>query len=140
MISIENVKNYVKSEMPGTPIKIQLGSINANAEEFIAIYPEKPTRDNFLALGGSENTNVDYSACKIVVHYGKNMVSSEEMAKKLHSLFFGIDNKLIDGQRAYICQPSEINWQGRDVKGVYEYAFTVNFISERANNNGISDL
>lgn len=130
-MTIENVKNYIKDNLPEVCGKIQLAGINGNADEYIGVYPDNDRNNVFVAVGGLDNTYTDNLRCKIIVHWSTSIIDCGVMASKIFTLFYGKSNILIDGKKAYYCQPSNLVWQGRDNRGIHEYAINLNILFER---------
>lgn len=124
---IEQVKNWIKAQMPDFADCIRLGAVDANKEKFLGVYPGTSTGKMRIAIGGIDCTRYDTLAVRLLLRWGKSQVTAEKQAQALWQLFYGITRIDMDGASVSFVDPGSGPVSlGRDGDGVFEY--TINLI------------
>ena len=129
----EQVKNWIKESAPEYAGHIRLGSVDANAERFLGVYPGTPTGRMHIALGGTDCTRYDTLYVRLLLRWGKSQVSAEQQAKALWELFYGLSNVDMGGVAVSFVDPgSGPVPMGRGADGVFEYTInlTITYMKE----------
>ena len=129
----EQVKNWIKTQIPEYTNCIRLGAVDANAEHFLGVYPGKPTGRTHIALGGADCTRYGILYVRLLLRWGKSQVAAEKQAQALWELFYGLTNVDMDGATVSFADPgSGPVPMGRGGDGVFEYTInlTITYMKE----------
>jgi hypothetical protein len=123
----EHVKNWIKAQAPDYADRIRLGTVDANAEHFLGVYPGNPISRTHIAIGGAECTRYGTLYVRLLLRWGKSQVTAEKQAQALWGLFYGLTDTNMDGTAVSFVDPgSGPVPMGRGGDGVFEY--TINLI------------
>lgn len=129
----EQVKNWIKAQIPEFAGCIRLGAIDANAERFLGVYPGNPTGRMHIALGGADCTRYDTLYVRLLLRWGKSQVAAEKQAQSLWELFYGLTDTVMDGAAvSFVDLGSGPVPMGRGGDGVFEYTInlTITYMKE----------
>ena len=129
----EQVKNWIKAQIPEYAGCIRLGAVDANAEHFLGVYPGNPTGRTHIALGGADCTKHGTFYVRLLLRWGKSQVTAEKQAQALWKLFYGLTNADMDGATVSFVDPgSGPVPMGRGGDGVFEYTInlTITYMKE----------
>ena len=129
----EQVKNWIKTQIPEYAGCIRLGAVDANAERFLGVYPGNPTGRTHIALGGADCTRYGTLYVRLLLRWGKSQVAAEKQAQALWTLFYGLTNTDMDGATVSFVDPgSGPVPMGRGGDGVFEYTInlTITYMKE----------
>ena len=129
----EQVKNWIKTQIPEYTNCIRLGAVDANAEHFLGVYPGNPTGRTHIALGGADCTRYGILYVRLLLRRGKSQVAAEKQAQALWELFYGLTNADMDGATVSFADPgSGPVPMGRGGDGVFEYTInlTITYMKE----------
>lgn len=129
----EQVKNWIKTQIPEYAGCIRLGAVDANAERFLGVYPGNPTGRTRIALGGADCTRHGILYVRLLLRWGKSQVAAEKQAQALWKLFYGLTDTVMDGATVSFVDPgSGPVPMGRGGDGVFEYTInlTITYMKE----------
>lgn len=129
----EQVKNWIKAQIPEYAGCIRLGAVDANAEHFLGVYPGNPTGRTHIAIGGADCTRHGTLYVRLLLRWGKSQVAAEKQAQALWELFYGLTNTDMDGAAVSFVDPgSGPVPMGRGGDGVFEYTInlTITYMKE----------
>lgn len=129
----EQVKNWIKAQIPEYAGCIRQGAVDANAERFLGVYPGNPIGRTHIALGGADCTRCGTLYVRLLLRWGKSQVAAEKQAQALWELFYGLANADMDGATVSFVDPgSGPVPMGRGGDGVFEYTInlTITYMKE----------
>ena len=129
----EQVKNWIKAQIPEYAGRIRLGAVDANAERFLGVYPGNPTGRTHIALGGADCTRYGTLYVRLLLRWGKSQVAAEKQAQAMWVLFYSLTNADMDGATVSFVDPgSGPVPMGRGGDGVFEYTInlTITYMKE----------
>ena len=122
----EQLKNWLKYQMPDLSDRIQLGGANGNAPFFLGVYPGTVTGQQRMAIGGPACTRYGAFAARLLLRWGKSQPESERRAQALWSLFHGLTTVDMDGAQVAFVDPGASPVPlGKGTDGVFEYAINL---------------
>lgn len=129
MITISDFKNWLR-------LKIDCpnwfsGGLRTREEKAIVIYNGK-AYVNPVAIGGVQNSSYKGKGIRILIHWNKNIVESENKAQEVYDALFG-QGGTIAGKRIikFNMRDPEPIYLGVDSSGIYEYIIDLEIIHER---------
>lgn len=128
MLTLTHIRNWLTEKMPELSGKIALGGIDGNQRYFVGVYDQKSTAKQRICIGGPEQTRYQEKKATILVHWG-GPAEAEEMAQKIHSLFYGAVHVEMGGVLVYMADPGGCPiFVGRDDRGISEYVVQVTLL------------
>ncbi|MCQ2484757.1 MAG: minor capsid protein [Clostridia bacterium] len=129
-MKLKDIKEYFKTAFHWSD-SISIGKIDNNSEKAVCFYNSKFMPPKISSVGGKRNKDYELKAITILLRWGKNADTAEEMAKKIYD-FFDERTFDIDGKRVFVISRYEVPIDlGTDEKGVYEYSFEFDFYSQK---------
>ena len=132
-MTTEQVKNWIKAQLPDFADCIRLGAVDANVERYLGVYPGNPSGRMHIALGGVDCTRYDTLYVRLLLRWGKSQVAAERQAQALWRLFYGLTDTHMDGAAvSYVDPGSGPVSLGRGGDGVFEYTInlTITYMKE----------
>ena len=132
ILSLEQVKNWIKTIAPETAGKIAVGNIDGNKEYFVGVYDGKRPPPQRICIGGYEQTRYAQKTVRILLHWSKIPVEAEAEAQSLWASMSGA-NGFMMGKIPVVSidasgSPVSV---GRDEYGVCEYVINLIITYER---------
>lgn len=133
MLTLEQVKGWLKSQDSDLNSCIAVGSIDGNKEKFVGVYPLKSSGDSQrICLGGAAQTLYQERNVSILLHWTKSSVQAEAKAIALYNLFYGLSGVVMGTTKVISADPGpEPIPVGKDDHGICEYVIQIKFIYER---------
>lgn len=128
-MTISDFKDWLKTKV-NSP-NWSSGGLRENKENTIVIYNGK-AYTNPMAIGGMQNSSYVGKGIRILVHWNKNVVESEQKAQEVYGVLRG-SNETIANKRIiqFKTRDPEPIYLGVDDSGVYEYVIDLEIIHER---------
>ena len=79
-MTTEQLKNWLKARCPELCSCIRLGTVDANAEYFLGVYPAARSGPAHIALGGAAQTSYQVQAFRLLLRWGKAQPEAEAKA------------------------------------------------------------
>lgn len=132
ILSLEQVKDWIKTIAPETVGKIAVGNIDGNKEYFIGVYDGKHPPSARICMGGYEQTRYAQKSVRILLHWSKVPTAAEAEAQSLWERMNGA-NGFMMGEIPVVSvdasgAPVSV---GRDEYGVCEYVINLMITYER---------
>lgn len=132
ILSLEQVKNWIKVIAPETIGRIAVGNIDGNKEYFVGVYDGKHPPPSRICIGGYGQTRYAKKSVRILLHWSKIPAEAEAEAQSLWARMSGANGFMmgeipvvsIDASGA----PVSV---GRDEYGVCEYVINLMILYER---------
>ena len=125
-MTTEQLKNWLKAQRPELGSCIRLGTVDANAEYFLGVYPAARSGPAHIALGGAAQTSYQVQAFRLLLRWGKSQPEAETEADALWALFYGLMGAEMSGAAVYLADPGAGPVPlGRGTDGVFEYAINL---------------
>lgn len=128
-MTISDFKDWLKTKV-NSP-NWSSGGLRENKENTIVIYNGK-AYTNPMAIGGMQNSSYVGKGIRILVHWNKNVVESEQKAQEVYGALRG-KNETIANKRIiqFKKRDPEPIYLGVDDSGIYEYVIDLEIIHER---------
>ena len=124
-MKLEHLKNYIKASTDCGG-GLSLGTINANTENCIGIYPARQDGTQRVCLGGDSCTQTQTSKATILIHWGKSNTIAEQKARELYALFYAKSNFVMDGLEVFCTDAGAAPiFVGRDGASIYEFVINL---------------
>lgn len=128
-MTIEQLKNWIKTQDADYKGVIQLGGVNGNAEKFLGVYPGTVTGRQHIAIGGAACASYDTMSARLLLRWGKSQPAAEAKAKALWKLFHGLTGVDMGGAAVSFVDPGSGPVPiGKGADGVFEYIINLNII------------
>lgn len=133
MLTLEEVKDWIKSQDTELSGCIAVGSINGNSEKFVGVYPLRPSGNTQrICIGGSAQTKYQSRSVSVLLHWTDSPVTAEKKAAELYGRFYGLSDTVMGESRVVSADPGpEPISVGKDDRGICEYVIRVKMIYER---------
>jgi hypothetical protein len=113
-----------------TDIPMELGMLNVNENNFLALYP-LPAKE-IKAIGTASSYNV--KGVMLRLRYGTNFTQAENKAKELARVLENVNNEYMGSTFVYfISNITQPTYNGKDRKGVFEFTLKAEIYYERKN-------
>lgn len=133
MLTLEQVKDWLKSQDLSLNNCIAVGSIDGNKDKFVGVYALKPSGSTQrICLGGIEQTKYQERDVSILIHWTKNTVEAENKALAIYALFYGLTQEVMGTTNVISADPGPAPIPvGKDSQGYCEYVIQIKLIYER---------
>lgn len=133
MLTLGQLRDWIKAQMPELRNCIAVGSIDGNKEKFVGVYPLKlPSSTQRICLGGAEQTRFQERGASILVHWTKSAGEAEAKAMELYRLFYGTSRVVMGETLVTMIDPGPAPIPvGKDTQGVCEYVIQLKITYER---------
>lgn len=133
MLTLGQVRDWLKEQDPDLKNCIAVGSIDGNKEKFVGVYPLKPSGDSqHVCIGGPEQTRFNTAWAAVLIHWTKNAVLAEAKANSVYSLFYGMAGVQMGTTPVISADPGPGPIPvGTDVHGYREYVIQLKICYER---------
>lgn len=133
MLTLGQIRDWIKQQIPELADCIAVGSIDGNKEKFVGVYPLKTSGSSQrICLGGAKQTKYQSRGASILVHWTKSAGEAEVKAMEIYRLFYG-QSRVSMGETLVIQidpGPAPVS-VGKDVNGVCEFVVQLKIIYER---------
>lgn len=133
MLTLEQVRDWLKGQDPELNDCIAVGIIDGNKEKYVGVYPLKlPGSSQRICIGGVNQTRYQQSSVSILLHWTKDAVEAAAKAAAMYGLFYGLTGVAMGTTSIISADPGPAPIPvGKDVRGICEYVIQINFICER---------
>ncbi|WP_085833502.1 phage tail terminator protein [Clostridium merdae] len=133
MLTLGQLRDWIKMQMPELRDCIAVGSIDGNKDKFVGVYPLKlPSSMQRICLGGEEQTGYQERGASILLHWTKNVDEAEQQAMELYRLFYGSSRVVMGDNLAIKIDPGAGPIPvGKDKNGVSEFVVQIKITYER---------
>lgn len=133
MLTLEQVKDWLKSQDTDLNSCIAVGSIDGNKDKFVGVYSLKPSGSSQrICLGGVDQTHYQLRSVSILIHWTNKMSLAEAKASAIYGLFYGLSGVMMGTTRVISTDPGpEPIPVGKDSKGICEYVIHLKILYER---------
>lgn len=133
MLTLGQLRDWIKAQMPELCDCIAVGAIDGNKEKFVGVYPLKlPSSAQRICLGGAEQTGYQERGASILVHWTASVDESEQKAMEIYRLFYGSSRVVIGESLAIEIDPGPGPISaGKDEHGISEFVVQLKIIYER---------
>ncbi|MGX8702072.1 hypothetical protein [Caproiciproducens sp.] len=133
MLTLEQVKDWLKSQDPDLKNCIAVGGIDGNKEKYVGVYSLKPSGSSQrICVGGIEQTRYSTAWARILIHWTNSMVAAEAKAQAVYSLLYGLSNVMMGATPVISADPGPAPIPvGKDVHGFCEYVIQLKILYER---------
>jgi hypothetical protein len=133
MLTLEQVKDWLKSQDTSLNNCIAVGSIDGNKEKFVGVYALKPSGNTQrICIGGADQTRYQSRGISLLIHWTKSAVEAESKASAIYSLFYGLSNMAMGTTNVISADPGQAPIPvGKDSQGFCEYVIQIKILYER---------
>ncbi len=133
MLTLEQIKDWLKSQDPELKNCIAVGGIDGNKEKYVGVYSLKPPGSSQrICVGGIEQTRHSTAWARLLIHWTNNMIVAEAKAQAVYSLLYGLSNVMMGSTLAISADPGPAPIPvGRDAHGFCEYVIQIKILYER---------
>lgn len=133
MLTLEQIKDWLKSQDPDLNDCIAVGGIDGNKEKYVGVYPMKPSGNSQrICIGGAEQTKTGTAWASILIHWTKSAIEAEAKAQAVYNLFFGLAGVMMGTTPVISADPGPAPIPvGKDIKGICEYVIQLRILYER---------
>ena len=130
MLTLEQIKDWLKSQDTDLKDCIAVGSIDGNKDKFVGVYPLKPSGSSQrICLGGVDQTRYGTAWASILIHWTNKMSTAEAKATAIYGLFYGLSDVMMGTAKVISADPGPAPIPvGKDAHGVCEYVIQIKFI------------
>lgn len=124
MLTLEQIKDWLKSQDPDLNGCIAVGGIDGNKEKYVGVYALKPSGSGRqrICIGGAAQTQYQERGASILIHWTASAVQAENKAVELYNRFYGLAGVTMGTTRVISADPgAEPISVGKDIKGICEY-------------------
>lgn len=133
MLTLNDIRGYIAGLGIADDKNVYIGKLNNKKEHSIGVYHRQGSGPPVMALGGYDYSSYDIRRISLLIHWDKEVRTSEQAAyglyeklKNVSSLFIG-DTPI----NCIILQVPEPVDVGTDDNGVYEYVIWLDFVYQR---------
>lgn len=133
MLTLEEVKDWLKSQDDALKDCIAVGGIDGDKEKYVGIYPLGPAGDaQRICIGGAEQTRYQVCRISVLLHWTENAVTAENKAVELYNRFYGLSHVSMGKTGVISADPGPGPIPvGKDTNGICEYVIQIKFRYER---------
>ncbi len=133
MLTLGQLRDWIKMQMPELCNCIAVGSIDGNKDKFVGVYPLKlPGSTQRICLGGAEQTGYQERGASVLLHWTKSVDEAERKAMELYRLFYGSSRVVMGDNLAIKIDPGSGPVSvGKDKNGVSEFVVQLKITYER---------
>ena len=134
MLTLEQVKDWLKSQDENLNGCIAVGGIDGNKDKYVGVYALKPSGSGRqrICLGGTAQTRYQERGASILIHWTASAIKAENKAIELYNRFYGLTDVNMGTTRVISVDPgSEPIPVGKDSKGICEYVIQLIIKYER---------
>jgi len=133
MLTLEQIKDWLKNQDPDLNNCIAVGSIDGNKDKFIGVYPLKPSGNTQrICIGGADQTRYQGRSVSILIHWTNKISTAEAKATAVYGLFYGLSGVVMGTTKVISADPGPAPIPvGKDSQGYCEYVIQIKFIYER---------
>ncbi|HEX2986149.1 MAG TPA: minor capsid protein [Caproiciproducens sp.] len=133
MLTLEQVRDWLKSQDADLNGCIAVGSIDGNKDKFVGVYPLKPSGSSQrICIGGADQTRYQERSVSILVHWTNKMSTAEAKATAIYGLFYGLSGVKMGETRVISTDPGPAPIPvGKDSHGICEYVIQLKTLYER---------
>lgn len=132
ILSLEQVKDWIKTIAPETIDKIAVGNTDGNKEYFVGVYDGKRSPPSRICMGGYGQTRYAQKTVRILLRWSKIPAEAEAEAQSLWERMSGASGFMMGGIPIVSIDASGAPVSvGRDEYGVCEYVINLMILYER---------
>lgn len=133
MLTLEQVKDWLKSQDADLKNCIAVGGIDGNKDKYVGVYPLKPSGSSqHICIGGAEQTRYSTAWVSILIHWTKSAIEAEAKAQAVYNLFYGLAGVTMGTTPVISADPGSAPIPvGKDIKGICEYVIQLKILYER---------
>lgn len=133
MLTLEQIKGWLKSQDPDLNNCIAVGGIDGNKEKYVGVYSLKPSGSSQrICVGGIEQTRYKTAWASILIHWTNSMSAAEAKAQATYNLFCGLSGVTMGSTQVISADPGPAPIPvGKDAHGICEYVIQLKILYER---------
>jgi hypothetical protein len=133
MLTLGQVKDWLKSQDTDLNGCIAVGSIDGNKEKYVGVYSMKPSGSTQrICIGGADQTRYQSRGVSILIHWTNNPAAAEAKAIETYNRFYGLSDVTMGTTHVISVDPGpEPIPVGKDSKGICEYVIQLKILYER---------
>lgn len=128
MLTLEQVRDWLKAQDPELNDCIAVGGIDGNKEKFVGVYPLKLSGSSQrVCLGGVAQTRYWQRGVSVLVHWTKNAAEADAKSQAVYGLFYGLSRvEMGVGTLVISADPGPAPIPvGKDLHGICEYVIQI---------------
>lgn len=131
MLTLDDIRGYIDSLSIAK--QVYIGKLNAKKDHSIGVYPRKSSGPPVTAFGGLDHSSYDIRPISLLLHWDKDVRSSEQAAFRLFEMLRKakgpvIGDTCVSHIELKVPEPQSV---GTDDSGVHEYVIWLDFIYQR---------
>lgn len=127
MLTLEQVRDWLKSQDAELKDCIAVGGIDGNKEKYVGVYPLKlPGSSQRICLGGAAQTKYQQRGVSILIHWTKDAAAADAKATAIYGLLYGLAGVMMGGTLVISADPGPAPIPvGKDAHGISEYVIQI---------------
>ncbi|WP_368295679.1 minor capsid protein [Enterocloster citroniae] len=133
MLTLNDIRGYIAGLGIADDKNVYIGKLNNKKEHSIGVYHRQGSGPPVMALGGYDYSSYDIRRISLLIHWDKDVRTSEQVAYGLYEKLKNVSILSIGGTpiNCIILQVPEPVDVGTDDNGVYEYVIWLDFVYQR---------
>ena len=133
MLTLNDIRGYIAGLGIADDKNVYIGKLNNKKEHSIGVYHRQGSGPPVMALGGYDYSSYDIRRISLLIHWDKDVRTSEQVAYGLYEKLKNVSILSIGGTpiNCIILQVPEPVDVGTDDNGVYEYVIWLDFVYKR---------
>lgn len=133
MLTLNDIRGYIAGLGIADDKNVYIGKLNNKKEHSIGVYHRQGSGPPVMALGGYDYSSYDIRRISLLIHWDKDVRTSEQVAYGLYEKLKNVSILSIGGPpiNCIILQVPEPVDVGTDDNGVYEYVIWLDFVYQR---------
>ena len=133
MLTLNDIRGYIAGLGIADDKNVYIGKLNNKKEHSIGVYHWQGSGPPVTALGGYDHSSYDIRRISLLIHWDKDVRTSEQAAYGLYEKLKNVSSLSIGDTpiNCIILQVPEPVDVGTDDNGVYEYVIWLDFVYQR---------
>ena len=133
MLTLNDIRGYIAGLGIADGKNVYIGKLNNKKDRSIGVYRRQGSGPPVMALGGYDYSSYDIRRISLLIHWDKDVRTSEQAAYGLYEKLKNVSSLSIGDTpiNCIILQVPEPVDVGTDDNGVYEYVIWLDFVYQR---------
>ena len=133
MLTLNDIRGYIAGLGIADGKNVYIGKLNNKKDRSIGVYHRQGSGPPVMALGGYDYSSYDIRRISLLIHWDKDVRTSEQVAYGLYEKLKNVSSLSIGDTpiNCIILQVPEPVDVGTDDNGVYEYVIWLDFVYQR---------
>lgn len=133
MLTLNDIRGYIAGLGIADDKNVYIGKLNNKKDHSIGVYHRQGSGPPVMALGGYDHSSYDIRRISLLIHWDKDVRTSEQAAYGLYEKLKNVSSLSIGDApiNCILLQVPEPVDVGTDDNGVYEYVIWLDFVYQR---------